>query len=281
MTKSRRIRQNKKSTRKSFRNFMKGSRKMVMNPLKNNRFTRKMFGGKGNKFAPPAFVVALNRVGTTGNYTVLNDGIAYVDRPIESGELETIFKPTKDVKIINGNIDNSGKYVANTTAEGAIKTLYSSAEADNWFPNEISPNEISDIHEAQADAAAAEVAAAKDAAAEVAAAKDAAAEVAAAKDAAAKDAALKLPPPKPPKPAKLTAAAAAAAAATAAAAAAAASAAATADAAVAAKADALTLPLRKRQILQRPLRSASFGGNFEAGGFSAPVSVASAVATTT
>ena len=173
MTKSRRIRQNKKSTRKSFRNFMKGSRKMVMNPLKNNRFTRKMFGGQGNTFAPPAFVVALIRDKTSGKYTVLNNGIAYVNRPIESGDLETI----KDAKIINGNSD-SGKYVANPKTEETIKGLHSLDKFGNLFPME-----ISDIPEVQAEAAVAEAAAAEAAAAEAAAAEAASP---------------KLPPP-PPK----------------------------------------------------------------------------------
>ena len=49
MGKSRKLRQNKKNGRKSFRNLMNKSRKMMMTPFK-NRFTRKMFGGANKKW---------------------------------------------------------------------------------------------------------------------------------------------------------------------------------------------------------------------------------------
>ena len=130
MTKSRRIRQNKKRTRKSFRNFMKGSRKMVMNPLKNNRFTRKMFGGqeeilKGNKFAPPAFVVTLNRK-DDGTYTVPDNGIAFVNDPFTSNDFKSGYLETKNATIINGTTSDSGKYVADLTGQTYIENLHPS-----------------------------------------------------------------------------------------------------------------------------------------------------------
>ena len=130
MTKSRRIRQNKKSTRKSFRNFMKGSRKMVMNPLKNNRFTRKMFGGKteitkSNIFGPPAFVVTLNRK-DDGTYTVPDNGIAFVNDPFTSNDFKSGYLETKNATIINGTTSDSGKYVADLTGQTLIQGLHPS-----------------------------------------------------------------------------------------------------------------------------------------------------------
>ena len=55
MGKSRKLRQNKKTGRKSFRNLMTKSRKMMMTPFK-NRFTRKIFGG-----AKKTWVVTLEK----------------------------------------------------------------------------------------------------------------------------------------------------------------------------------------------------------------------------
>ena len=137
MGKSRKLRQNKKNGRKSFRNLMTKSRKMMMTPFK-NRFTRKIFGG-----ATKTWVVTLEKDEATGSIPVVktisvgnnkdnveelsfntedNKWVMPVKEPTyPKTETETVTDPAIDLKI--------GSYPQNTydnavNIQNAVDTPY-------------------------------------------------------------------------------------------------------------------------------------------------------------
>lgn len=98
MGKSRKLRQNKKNGRKSFRNLMTKSRKMMMTPFK-NRFTRKIFGG-----AQKTWVVTLEK----------DEGSIPVVKKISVGN---------DIDHLEHLTEENGKWVMPVTEPASVQNI--------------------------------------------------------------------------------------------------------------------------------------------------------------